>query len=182
MVGFTEKSSLRQLRYNPCKSGIVFGQVLERMRYAIITIKPETIMIKGNPDELQLLSKYFQLIKFSHHTPIVPCHRVIVPQPGALLQEVHEIVLKPLVFEVQATCPGHDEQHTGNPRYPSQDEVDHCALIETLYYAVYGMPGAKVGDFYQLHFQTLMRYITLDERAWIPTEHGSDRYVGVRCR
>ena len=139
-------------------------------------------MIKGTPDEAQLPSKYFQVINFSHHPPIVPCPRVRVPQPGALLQEFQETVLRPFVFAVQATCSGHDEQHTWNPRYPIPDKVDHCALVETLYYAVYKMPGAKVGDFDQLHFPTLMRYIALDERAWTPTEHGADRYVGVRCR
>ena len=105
-----------------------------------------------------------------------------VTQQGALLQEVQEMVLKLVVFAVRATCPGHDEQQTGNPRYTSPDKVDHCALIETLYYAVYGMPGAKGCDFDQLRFPTLMRYIAVDERACTPTEHGADRYVGVRCR
>jgi len=93
-------------------------RAIRMLKGAIDMFKPKKIMIEGNKNDAEFLSKYFEIMirrdrTECAHPPIVACQGVLFKQPGALSREVVDAVLHPLAWAVEKLAPTHRKQHTG---------------------------------------------------------------------
>ena len=84
-----------------------------------------------------------------------------------LRPEVQKLATRGLLLAVMNLCQEHRDAHRGRP-FPKKDKqiwkqekyrpkarMDHCALIEVLYYALCGIPGGRLGELTE--FPTMIR-------------------------
>ena len=84
-----------------------------------------------------------------------------------LRPEVQKVATRGLLVAVMNLCQEHRDAHRGRP-LPKKDKqiwkqekhrpkarMDHCALVEVLYYALCGIPGGAQGELTE--FPTMIR-------------------------
>ena len=84
-----------------------------------------------------------------------------------LRREVQKLAMSGLLVAVMNLCQEHDDAHRGRPlskkdkqigkqeKHRPKARMDHCALVEVLYYALCGLPCGRLGELTE--FPTMIR-------------------------
>ena len=148
--------NIHRLAYDPIK-----GQNLTTIIFNLISVcnslNVGEILIKGNLPEGELLSRWFKWAEFTH-PPITCMHRLRVPTPETMSEEVRKVILEPFITASRNSEYLHMTDHCGHPRpsyvtiepedkeqvphmygKPIVRDFSHCPMIESMYYAMFGL-------------------------------------------
>ena len=111
------------------------------------------IVVKGTEPEARLLYRLLTMLGVQLVPPIEAWPLLTVEFMSYLRPEVWKVATRGLLVAVMNLCQEHRDAHRGRPlsrrdkqigkqeKHRPKARMDHCALMDVLYYALCGIPG-----------------------------------------
>ena len=131
---------------------------VKKMVKAMSVLKVAKIVVKGTEPEARLLYPLMSLLGGQAVQPIEAWPVLRVEALGYIRPEVQKVVTRGLLVAVMNVCQEHRDAHSGRPlskkdkqigkqeKHRPRARIDHCALVEVLYYAMCVIPGGERGE------------------------------------
>ena len=128
------------------------------MAKAMAALKVANNVVKGKELEARLLYRLLSMLGGQAVPPIEVWPWLRVEALGYIRPEVQKVVTRGLLVAVMNLCQEHQDVHLGRPlskndkqigkqeKHRPRARMEHCALVEVLYYALCGIPGGERGE------------------------------------
>ena len=150
---------LHQLTYYPTTTyWDTVWTAVKKMAKAMAVLKVAEIVVKGTEPEARLLYRLMSMLGGQPVPPIEEWPALRVDALGYMRPEVQKVVTMGLLAAVMSVCQEHRDAHRGRPLSKKDNQMwkqdkprprarmDHCALMDVLYYALCGIPGGTRGE------------------------------------
>ena len=123
-----------------------------------MALKVTKIVVKGTEPEARLLYRLLTMLGGQVVPPIEAWPLPRVKPMSYLNSEVQKVATSALLVAVMNLCQEHRDAHRGRPlskkdkqigkqaKHMPRARMDHCALVEVLYYAMCVIPGVERGE------------------------------------
>ena len=150
---------LHQLAYLPMT--VYWDSVksaVKKMARAMAALRVAKVVVKGTEPEARLLYRLLTMLGGQAVPPIEAWPLLRVEPMSYLRPEVWKVATRGLLVAVMNLCQEHRDAHRGRPlsrrdkqirkqkKHQPKARIDHCALMEVLYYALCGIPGGSRGE------------------------------------
>ena len=131
---------------------------MKKMARAMAALQVAKIVVKGTEPEARLLYLLLTMLGGQAVPPIEAWPLLRVEPMSYLKPEVQKVATRGLLVAVMNLCQEHRDAHRGRPlskkdkqigkqvKHRPNARMDHCALMEVLYYALCGIPGGSRGE------------------------------------
>ena len=131
---------------------------MKKITRAMAALKVAKIVVKGTEPEARLLYWLLTMLGGQAVPPIEAWPLLRVEPMSYLKPEVQKMATRGLLVAVMNLCQEHRDAHSGRPlsrkdkqvgkqeKHRPKARIDHCALMEVLYYALCGIPGGSRGE------------------------------------
>ena len=142
---------------------------MKKMARAMAALQVAKIVVKGTEPEARLLYRLLAMLGGQAVPPIEAWPLLRVEPMSYLRPEVWKVATRGLLVAVMNLCQEHWDAHRGRPlskkdkqivkqeKHRPRARMDHCALVEVLYYALCGIPCGERGELKE--FPTMIRVI-----------------------
>ena len=153
---------LHQLAYHP--TTMYWDSVksaMKKMARAMAELQVAKIVVKGTEPEARLLYRLLTMLG-GQAVPRIDAWPLLRVEPMSNLRpEVWKVASRGLLVAVMNLCQEHLDTHRGKPssrrdkqiwkreEHRPKARMDHCALMDVLYYALCGIPGGSRGELTQ---------------------------------
>ena len=131
---------------------------MKKMARAMAALQVANIVVKCAEAEARLLYRLLAMLGGQAAPPIEAWPLLRVEPMSYLKPEVQKVATRGLLVAVMNLCQKHRDAHRGRPlskkdkqigkqeKHRPKARMDHCALMEVLYYALCGIPGGSRGE------------------------------------
>ena len=128
---------------------------MKKMARAITALRVAKVIVKGTEPETRLLWRLLTMLGGQAVPPIEAWPLLMVEPMSYLRPEVWKLATRALLVAVMNLSQEHRDSHRGRPltkrdkqlgkreEHRPKARMDHCALMEVLYYALCGIPGGS---------------------------------------
>ena len=125
------------------------------MARAMAALRVAKVVVNGTEPEARLLYRLLTMFGGQAVPPIEAWPLLRVEPMSYLKPEVWKVATRGLLVAVMNLCQEHRDAHRGKPlsrrdkqiwkrgEHRPKARMDHCALMEVLYYALCGIPGGS---------------------------------------
>ena len=159
---------LHQLAYYPTTLyWDTVGSAFKKVARAMVALKVTKIVVKGTEPEARLLYRLMTMLGWQQ-VPLIEAWPSLRVEPMSYLRpEVQKVATRGLLVAVMNLYQEHRDAYRGRPlskndkqigkqeKHRPKARMDHCALVEVLYYALCGLPGGRRGE--STEFHTMIR-------------------------
>ena len=145
---------VHQLAYYPTTLySDTVGSAIKKMARAMVALKVTKIVVKGTEPEARLLYRLMTMLGGQQVPQIEAWPSLMVEPMSYLRPEVQKLATRGLLVAVMNLCQEHWDAHRGRPlskrdkqiwkqeKHRPRARMDHCSLMEVLYYALCGILG-----------------------------------------
>ena len=152
------KKHLHQLAYPTTLYWDTVGSAMKKMARAMAALNVAKIVVNGTEPEARLLYLLLTMLGGQAVPPIEAWPLLRVEPMCYLKPEVWKVATRGLLVAVMNLCQEHRDAHRGRPlskkdkqigkqeKHRPKARMDHCALMEVLYYALCGILGGSRGE------------------------------------
>ena len=128
---------------------------MKKMARAMAALQVAKIVVKCTEPEVRLLYRLLTML-WGRAVPPIEAWPLLRVEPISYLKpEVQKVATRGLLVAVMSLCQEHRDAHRGRPlskrdkqigkqeRHRPKARMDHCSLMEMLYYALCGIPGGS---------------------------------------
>ena len=147
---------LHQLAYYPTTLyWDTVGSAIRKMARVMVALKVTKIVVKGTEPEARLLYRLMTMFG-GQQVPHFEAWSLLRVEPMSYLRpEVQKLATRGLLVAVMNLCQEHRDAHRWRPlskrdkhirkqeKHRPRARMDHCSLMEVLYYALCGIPGVR---------------------------------------
>ena len=150
---------MHQLAYHPTTLyWDTVGSAIKKMARAMVALRVANIVVNGTEPEARLLYRLMAVLGGQAVPPIEAWPSLRVEPMSYLRPEVQKLATRGLLVTVMNLCQEHRAAHRGRPlskkdkqickqeKHRPKANMDHCALMEVLYYALCGIQGGRLGS------------------------------------
>ena len=131
---------------------------MKKMARAMAALKVDKIVVNSTEPEARLQYRLLTMLVGQAVPPIEAWPLLRVEPMSYLRPEVWKVATRWLLVAVMNLCQEHRDAHRGKPlskmdkqigkreEHRPKARMDHCALMEVLYYALCGIPGGSRGE------------------------------------
>ena len=131
---------------------------MKKMARAMAALKVAKIVVNGTEPEARLLYRLLTMLGGQAVPPIEAWPLLRVEPMSYLRPEVWKVATSGLFVAVMNICQDYRDAHRGRPlskrdkqigkqeKHRPKARMDHCSLMEVLYYALCWIPGGRRGE------------------------------------